>query len=286
MTDHVKPKRRYIKRSKRNAGVGVPRNGNGSHGVGTPDSSGGNRIPSGTASGAAPAIPTPAASGDPAARTSGSDPNSGGDHRLNANTPAAAPAGGSSSPLKSAIKQAKKQGAARVSLQVDEKEVPESNPDDRFARYRERAKIAKESDITASLLLDVLDGIAQGFVDKEAALTNEERDLIVKPLSRLVQRLDLDTHEKIQTYSDPVMLTLALGMWASRVSVIYRKKNPPKEKPQPTLKQESPAPEAVKSNGNGASAAILDETTLAAAANPNSDPVLAAYLNQPVSNGI
>ena len=285
MTDYVKPKRRYIKRSKRNAGVGDSRSGNGSHGVGTPDSSGGNRIPSGTASGAAPTI-IPAASPDPAARTAGSDPNSGGNHRLNANAPTTAPAGGSSSPLKSAIKQAKKQGAARVSLQVDEKEVPESNPDDRFARYRERAKLAKESDVTASLLLDVLDGIAQGFVDKEAALTNEERDLIVKPLSRLVQRLDLDTQEKIQTYSDPVMLTLALGMWASRVSVIYRKKNPPKEKSQPTLKQESPAPEAVKSNGNGASAAILDETTLAAAANPNSDPVLAAYLNQPVSNGI
>lgn len=100
------------------------------------------------------------------------------------------------------------------------------------AQKRVMAKMGKkEANQTAVILLGLLDGIAVLIAGPEAALNSLERDLILAPMERILQKMDITLVEKMGAWSDPILLIMGLTAWASRV---YRITQDAKPKPEPT----------------------------------------------------
>lgn len=77
--------------------------------------------------------------------------------------------------------------------------------------------ISDDAALAASVLIGVLDSAAQAMVSADAALTLNERNLIEEPLARIMDRLSPEVTEKIQTFSDPILLAFGLGLWGMRL---------------------------------------------------------------------
>lgn len=77
--------------------------------------------------------------------------------------------------------------------------------------------ISDDAALSASILIGVLDSAAQALVGEMAALTLNERNLIEEPLARIMDRLSPEVVERIQKFSDPMLLLFGLGLWGMRL---------------------------------------------------------------------
>ena len=92
-------------------------------------------------------------------------------------------------------------------------------------RKTARVIASDDSMLSAAVLIGILDGAAQSLVSPDAALSLDERTRIEEPLARILERLNPAINEKIATFSDPIYLIVALGMWSLRVYKIAETKN-------------------------------------------------------------
>jgi hypothetical protein len=113
-------------------------------------------------------------------------------------------------------------------------------------------KVAAEN---ALILLSLIDGLAQSVFGPSAALNPFEHTLIDEPLERILSRMDWQTGEQVGRWMDPVLLTLGMIAWVSRLYQLARNDNDNNNrKPPPEPERPNPSPSGEKKvidNGNG-----------------------------------
>lgn len=84
------------------------------------------------------------------------------------------------------------------------------------SKYR-RKQAEEKSAQTAYMLLVILNGLVVAQFGDECSMTDTDRELIEKPLARIMARLDEETSEAVDKWIDPVMLMFGVMAWGSRV---------------------------------------------------------------------
>lgn len=99
----------------------------------------------------------------------------------------------------------------------------------RANRAAEKKQAARTLAENAVMIADL---VVRGNVDPAAAITATEREMIVDPLSQILQ--SSNTLSKIAGVANPFTLLLGVGIWGLRILTIWRIKHPAKaEKPAP-----------------------------------------------------
>lgn len=144
-------------------------------------------------------------------------------------------------------------------LTVKEEQAPQPPEDEKGAAWRanpQARKLAKkEAQQTAIIVLTLLDGIVSMFFGPAASMLDYEKDMMQAPLERMLQRMDIVNSEALAKWSDPILFTMGLIAWGSRISR-ERAENrpnqeppggPPDNSPEPP---KPPAPTGARKNGN------------------------------------
>ena len=88
---------------------------------------------------------------------------------------------------------------------------------------RARMQYAREK---VERLVSVADGVVQQLVDRSAAMTPQERDMIVPPLAELVA--ESKELARVAGLSNSISLVVGVGLWSFRIIAVWRYKHPPK----------------------------------------------------------
>lgn len=118
-------------------------------------------------------------------------------------------------------------------------------------RRAEQQAVLEVKDLAASnalVLLTMLDGLMVFAFGDYAAMTEQEREMIEPPLSRMVEKIDLANNELLQKWSDPLLVLFGLGLWGWRV-VSTKQELEKIEKPKP--QETETETETEDSNPNG-----------------------------------
>ena len=90
---------------------------------------------------------------------------------------------------------------------------------------------------SAALLIMLLDGIGMLALGDYAKMNNAEKNMIEEPLKRILAKVSPGSLQMIGKYGDPVMLSMGLLAWVSRVTMESRKR---KENPKPVSNEPEP----------------------------------------------
>jgi hypothetical protein len=104
----------------------------------------------------------------------------------------------------------------------------------------------KEAHQTAVILMSLLDGIATILAGPGATMNDIEQELISEPLERMLMRMQSSTVDVLSKWSDPIMLTMGLVAWASRVARVVEEQTEERtqsEKQEQSITKQYPAPE-------------------------------------------
>lgn len=93
----------------------------------------------------------------------------------------------------------------------------------------------------ATMLLLLLNGVGMMAFGDYARLNDTERAMIEEPLTRILAKVSPASLNLIGKYSDPVLLTMGLLAWFSRVSMESKRRKEATAKPEP----KEPTPEVL-----------------------------------------
>jgi hypothetical protein len=123
----------------------------------------------------------------------------------------------------------------------------------------------KEAQQAAIVLLGLIDGLAIVLYGETARMLDYERELIADPLQRIIERSNLLNADAVNKYSDPLLLTMGLIGWFSRVNRERKEKSTPAELPQDPGPQDPGQPRTTPKNGKVAAEVLTVEQVKAPA---------------------
>jgi hypothetical protein len=93
--------------------------------------------------------------------------------------------------------------------------------------------------LLASAVIGIAEMLASASLPgKDASIRPEERALIEPPLTRILERLDVQSVEKASALLDPVIMLVGIGFWINRIAPRPEKKPKEQRQPEPTPAQE------------------------------------------------
>lgn len=143
---------------------------------------------------------------------------------------------------------------------VGASQAPEVEPPPRT--HQSRRKIAKQAAEAASYLIVLIEGAAMMGLGEDARMTDIEKQMIIAPLQRILERASPQVTETIEKFADPVVLMFGFAMWGMR---LYSMARDQEEGEGPPPKPPSEGPSSPGGNGKHAAEEPSDESRLLAA---------------------
>jgi len=107
-------------------------------------------------------------------------------------------------------------------------------------------KAKEQAEVSARLLLMVLDSAVGAAFGEEAKLLDYEAEMLIDPLGRMMLRAGPATTAALEKYTDPILLLFGLVTWGSRVFSIATRSDEGDEPPNKPTWIPAPPP-----GGNG-----------------------------------